>query len=109
MIGQEWPCWLTTVLALKLPVLEVYMSPEFGNVFPGVPYSRLESLDVMKYVPHAWNECTVLASGSHEYLSFLLTKLRYHEGPFIYSTDIVFKGRRPRDVKRLYQAWTSLP
>ena len=108
MIGQEWPCWLTTVLALKLPVLEVYMSPEFGNVFTGVPYSRLESLDVMKYVPHAWNECTVLASGSHEYLSFLLTKLRYHEGPFIYSTDIVFKGRRPRDVKRLYQAWTSL-
>lgn len=108
VIGQEWPCWLTTVLALNLPVLEVYMSQEFSDVFKTSAYVPLSSLDAMRYAPHDWADCTVLASGSHEFLSLLLTKLRYHDGPFIYVTDIVFKGRRSRDVRRLYQTWSSL-
>ncbi len=50
----------------------------------------------------------VFASGSTEYLNFVLPKLKHHQGPFVYATDIVFMNRRPGDVARLYAKWTSL-
>jgi hypothetical protein len=49
----------------------------------------------------------MLASGSNEYLNFVLPKLKHHQGPFVYATDIVFKDRRSRDVARLYAKWTE--
>ncbi len=52
--------------------------------------------------------CTVLALGSHEYLNFILTKLRYHEGPFMYATNTVFRGRRLQDMDHLLEAWIDL-
>ncbi len=50
----------------------------------------------------------MLASGSNEYLSFVLSKLRNHDGSFIYATDTVFKDRRRRDVMHLLQKWSTL-
>jgi hypothetical protein len=50
----------------------------------------------------------VLALGTHEWFSFISNKLSAHVGPFIYATDVVFRGRRPRDVSRLLEAWANL-
>ena len=50
----------------------------------------------------------MLASGTHEWFSFIATKLSAHVGPFMYATDVVFRGRRPRDVSRLLDAWANL-
>ena len=46
--------------------------------------------------------------GSNNYLSFVLSKLRYHHGTFIYATNFVFKGRQPRDVSRSFKKWSVL-
>jgi hypothetical protein len=108
VIEQEWPCWLTAALALKLPLNEVYMSQEFRDLFDIAGDTRLQTLDEMEYVPSDWDNCTILVSGSHEYLSYILSKLRKHQGPFIYSTNLVVKGRRRRDVEWLYRTWSSL-
>jgi len=52
----------------------------------------------------------VLASGTHEWFTFISSKLSAHVGPFIYATDVVFRGRRPRDISRLLYvyAWANL-
>ncbi len=50
----------------------------------------------------------VFVSGSTKYLNFVLPKLKHHQGPFVYATDIVFKNQPPRDLARLYAKWTSL-
>ena len=54
-------------------------------------YAPLSDFDTMLDVPPEWHSRTVLALGSHKYLSYILPKLRSHEGPFIYATDCVFK------------------
>ncbi len=59
-------------------------------------------------VPPNWDNLLLLASGSNEYLNFVFPKLKHHQGPFVYATDIVFKDRRLCDVARLYAKWTSL-
>jgi hypothetical protein len=59
-------------------------------------------------VPPNWDNLLLLASGSNEYLNFILPKLKHHQGLFVYATDIVFKDRRSRDVACLYAKWTSL-
>ena len=108
VIGQEWPCWLTSVLALKLPLLEAYISQEFRDIFETPAYVPLRSFGNIWDVSPDWNSCTVLTSGSHEYLSHVLTKLRYHEGPFIHATDFVVKGWGRQDVECLYGVRASL-
>jgi hypothetical protein len=49
----------------------------------------------------------ILGSGSHKYLSFVLTKLRSHVGPFLYANNCVFKGRQRRNINRLYRSWAA--
>ncbi len=51
---------------------------------------------------------TVLSSGSHKYLGFARSKLKYHEGPFIYSTNIIIKNRCQRDIICILEAWSKL-
>ncbi len=49
-----------------------------------------------------------LDMGSHECLGFVHSKLKHHEGPLIYSTDIIFKNRQQRDIICLLEAWSKL-
>jgi hypothetical protein len=58
--------------------------------------------------PEEWNGCTILASRLHEHLGFVRSKLKHHEGPFMYSTDIVFKGQQRHDIIRLLGAWAEV-
>jgi len=50
----------------------------------------------------------VLALGSQEYLNYILSKPSHHEGPFIYCTDILTKGRLRRDIECIYAKWAAL-
>ncbi len=93
VIMQEGPCWLAHTLALKLPLVTAFISKEFQSIFNTPTYSSLADFAALWDVLPEWNSCTVLALGSNKYLSFVLSKLRYHEGPFIYATDTVFKDR----------------
>jgi hypothetical protein len=55
-------------------------------------YIALSSINDLWEVPPDWSTHTVLALEAHEWLNFISTKLRCHEGPFIYATGTVFKG-----------------
>jgi hypothetical protein len=93
---------------MKLPLAAVFVTKEMQSIFATRDCIALSSINTIWEVPPDWNTCTVLALGSHEYLNFILTKLRYHEGPFMYATDTVFRGRRPQDMDRLLEAWINL-
>jgi hypothetical protein len=108
VITQEWPCWLAPALAMRLPLAAVFVTKEMQAIFSARDYISLSSINDVWEVPPDWNTCTVLALGLHEYLNFILTKLKYHEGPFMYATNTVFKGRRPQDMECLLNAWIDL-
>ena len=108
VITQDWPCWLSSVVAMNLPLAAVFLSKAMQSLFAAREYIPLVSLDSRWEVPPDWTSYTVLASGTHEWFSFISTKLSAHVGPFIYATDVFFRGRRPRDVSRLFDAWTDL-
>ena len=50
----------------------------------------------------------MLASGSQEYLNYILSKLSHHEGLFIYCTNILTKGQLRQDIERIYAKWAAL-
>jgi hypothetical protein len=108
VIAREWPCWLAPALALKLPLVAVFITKEMQSLFSVREYVSLANLNNLWEAPPAWNRCTILALGLHEYLSFVMTKLRSHDGPFIYATDTVFKGHCSRDLNHLLNLWSTL-
>ena len=59
-------------------------------------------------IPCEWTNNAILASGSNDYLNFVLSKLRNHHGIFVYATDYVFKERRAQDVARQFNKWAAL-
>jgi hypothetical protein len=108
VIAQDWPCWLAPALAMKLPLAAVFVTKAMQSLFSAWDYIPLSRIDALWEVPSDWSTYTVLASGTHKRFSFILTKLSLHVGPLIYATDVVFRGRRPRDVMQLLGAWTNL-
>jgi hypothetical protein len=106
VITQEWPCWLSAIIALKLPLSVAFITKEFQPIIKH--YSQLSAFADIWEAPEVWNGCTVLASGSHEYLGFVHSKLKHHKGPFIYSTNIVFKDQQRGDILRLLGAWANV-
>jgi hypothetical protein len=105
VIAQEWPCWLSATIALKLPLMVAFITKLFQLMFNIPQYAPLSTFADMWEAPKEWNSCTVLALGSKEYLGFVQSKLKHHEGPFIYSTNPIVKNRRRRDIIRLLDTW----
>jgi hypothetical protein len=68
-------------------------------------YSPLLTFADMWEAPEEWNSCTILASGSNKYLGFVCSKLKHHEGPFIYSTDLIVKNHCRWDIICLLDTW----
>ena len=108
VIAQDWPCWLAPALAMSLPITAVYITTAMQSLFATREYIPLASIDARWEVPPDWSSSTVLASGTHEWFNFISTKLSAHIGPFIYATDVVFRGRHLRDASRLLDAWSDL-
>jgi hypothetical protein len=83
IIAQEWPCWLALALALKLPIKAAYFPKEFQTLFATPAYAPPADFAAMWMVPPDWDDVMVFASGSTEYLNFVLPKLKHHQGPFV--------------------------
>jgi hypothetical protein len=108
VIAQEWPCWLSTIIALKFPLSIAFITNEFQSILNVPHYSQLLAFEDMWEAPEEWNACTILAPGLHEYLGFVHSKLKHHECPFIYSTNTVLKDRQRWDIIRLLGAWSNV-
>ena len=83
---------------MNLPITAVFITKAMQSLFAAREYIPLASIDACWEVPPDWSSYTVLASGTHKWFNFVSTKLSAHVDPFIYATDVVFRGRRPRDV-----------
>jgi hypothetical protein len=86
---------VASALAMRLPLVADFVFKEMWAIFSVWDYITLSSINDIWEVPPDWNTCIVLDSGLHEYLNFILTKLRYQEGPFMYTINTVFKGWHP--------------
>jgi hypothetical protein len=69
VLAQEWACWLSTVLALSLPLVSAFVQPSFQKVFeaPGglhIERHDLQDWDILKKWPCGWTHHLVLASGT---------------------------------------------
>jgi hypothetical protein len=78
-----------------------YITKKCLIIFNVPHFSQLSDFADMWEEPEEWNDCTILASGSHEYLGFVRSYLKHHEGPLIYSINIVFKGQQRHDIIHL--------
>ena len=94
VVGQHWPCWLSTQLSLRLPLVGGFFASRFHQFFQ-VP-------DTLKLIP-TWStvdnlhSClaplgsqAVLASGSLSFLASLEVALVGHEGLFAFAMDCDF-------------------
>ena len=86
---------------MQLPLAAVFITKAMQSLFSARDYIPLARIDALWEVPPDWSTYTVLASGTHEWFSFISTKLSPHVSPLIHATDVVFGGQRPRDVMQL--------
>ena len=73
VIAQDWPCWLAPALAMNLPLAAVFITKAMQSLFSAREYIPLASIDTLWEVPPDWSSYTVLASGTHEWFSFVST------------------------------------
>ena len=112
VIAQEWPCWLQVLIDLGVNVNKVYapviyedvFRREARNILRWSPIREMEELDV---VPAAWNQYTLLASGSFGFCREMVDKLRHHIGPYLYAIDMNFRLMRPRLVDHALGHYSS--
>ncbi len=93
---------------MKLPIRAAFVTKEFQGVFDTTAHVPLTEFAAMWDIPIEWMNDAILASGSNDYLNFVLSKLRNHDGIFVYATDYIFKERRSRDVARQFKKWAIL-
>lgn len=113
VIAQQWPCWLSTVLSLALPVKRIFVQPRFRDVFP-VPtdhkitpsWSTLEQLSTLG---DDVSEYYFLCSGSNHFLTELPHSIRDSSAGFLYAIDVEFtRYRRQRDFDRQIRQWKNI-
>ena len=109
VIAQQWPCWLSTVLALRLPLIGGYFSSQFHKFFL-VPdslklMSSWSTIESFRDLSDEYLECTILASGSMNFLTTVERSCVGHEGALIFAVDHFFPRSGMRDAIRLFRSW----
>ena len=107
VISQGWPCWLSTILSLKLPLQAVFVPPDFREAFVcfgvDVPWRGLDDWEDLSHWPSDWSSHTILGSGAVTFVHTILSKLKVeHDGVLLFATDVIVCGCHPRDI------WGSL-
>ena len=109
VIAQQWPCWLSTALVLQLPVIGGYFSSRFHEFFQ-VPdslnlMSSWSTVDLFRGINDEHRGCTVLASGSINFLSAVERGCVGHTGGQVFAVDHYFPRTNERDTTPSYRMW----
>ena len=108
VVAQQWPCWLSTVLALRLPVIGGFFASRYHTYFDIPDTLKLtpswSTVDTLSSHSLALEHATILASGSLAFLATVEAWLRSYTGPFIYAVDMCFLRHSLRDATRLYRS-----
>jgi len=110
VICQGWPCWLTAALALGLPVVDVFCSQHYHEIFlsagwnlKDVVFHNLVMFRSLMIPQDHW----VLASGDIEFFLIVQAKMQWYQARFLFSVDVRFDRYRPRDLLRHYEKWAQ--
>lgn len=111
VIAQQWPCWLGTALALGLPVIGGYFSSRFHRYFRVPDSLKLmpiwSTVEHFRELPDEYVNCTVLASGSINFVATVERMCVAHTGALVFAVDHHFPRTTMRDTLRLYSSWGS--
>ena len=106
VVSQDWSCWVSTLLALQIRDVQVFAPVVYQRWFEGAEELDWRWRSVKEFSESrwstVWDNYTVLSSGSMQFLPQVMSKLKTHVGSFVYATDVVFAGRRVRDIQRSY-------
>jgi hypothetical protein len=101
VICQSWPCWLSTILALCLPLHRAFFPKQFHDLFKltgwassDASWSTLEEINL----PSS-SSCFILGSGSYTFFQSFLETLHRNPCSFIFSLDVRFPHITQQDVK----------
>ena len=105
IISQGWPCWLSSVSSLRLPVAGGYFPAPLHHYFPALPSWSMPKLmtswsepkDFLDYTENARalpSSVCLLLSGPIKFCRQLLPRLREHPGPFMFAIDQPFETFR---------------
>lgn len=97
VIAQQWPCWLSTVLALEIQVVGAYFSSSLHHHFQVPGSCKLKSwatVEDLKSPSFVLDNVVVLASGS---LQFLPVVEHLRPTKMIFAVDVYFPRMGLRD------------
>lgn len=104
IIAQQWPCWLSSVVSLSLPVDRIFVA-RFQCVF-GEP-SQVKLMSSWSPLDHittltGFENRSILGSGSLEFLGELPKPLLDEAAVFVYACELNFRRfHRKRDFDRM--------
>ena len=107
VIAQQWPCWLSTVISLRLPLAGGYFALRFHTFFqlPSSSLNLMLSWSIVEHfcgIDHACADCTILASGSMNFLATVERGCAGHTGALVFVVDHFFPQSNMRDTLHLY-------
>ena len=109
VIAQQWPCWLYTALALGLPVIGGYFSSRYHGCFQVPDSLKLMTswltIEHFRGIDKEHTTCTVLTSGSINFVGAVERGCVGHTGAFVFAVDHYFPRAGLRDTTRLYRSW----
>ena len=107
VICQSWPCWLSTILALCLPLHRAFFPKQFHDLFKltgwasyDASWGTLEEINL----PSS-SSCFILGSGSYTFFQSFLETLHRNPCSFIFSLDVRFPHITQQDVKCQFHTW----
>ena len=111
VIAQHWPCWLSSLISLTLPVEKIFAQMGYQSVFVESTHDKLKSCSFpLDHIPTSgsFKTCSVLGSGSIEFLSELPRHILFQSSTFVYACVFDFRRfRRERDLKRRLRSTVS--
>ena len=108
VVEQRWPCWLTSVVSLALPLEKVFVQDRYKNLFDEPTSIKLmscwSSLDHIHGFSN-YSAVNILGSGSLKFLDELPTPFLHESNSFVYAVELDFRRfHRKRDLDRMLRS-----
>ena len=89
VVCHGWPCWLPSILSLRLSLIGAFFPEDFHKYFPPLPSTSWGTIAAWyREVSFPPKSCIVLASGSFEFFRrSILPKLSTLRGPLVFAMD----------------------
>ena len=113
VVSQGWPCWLPSIVALRIPLLGAYFPSKYHQHFNHPAWSRdsfhksFGDHEELRCICAFPVHCVVLALGNQQFcLRIIRVLLAWgFQGQVMLSLDVLFDTMNARDLARLWPEW----